>query len=125
MSILAIGSEIVECLRIGRMIERHGELFLTRVYTAREMSWCHARRHVTECFAERWAAKRAVLKCLGATSGRRLWTDVEIRVSPEGTPSVYVSGLAKERAALLRVNDIMLTLAHCRAYATATAIAVR
>src|SRR5947199_4182050 len=33
MDILGIGTDIVECLRIRRMIERHGELFLTRVFT--------------------------------------------------------------------------------------------
>ena len=42
MDIVGIGTEIVECLRIGRMIEQHGELFLGRVYTQREIS---AARH--------------------------------------------------------------------------------
>ena len=37
MEIIGIGSDIVECVRIGRMIERHGEVFLERVYTAREI----------------------------------------------------------------------------------------
>ena len=30
MEIVGIGTDIVECLRIGRMIEQHGELFLLR-----------------------------------------------------------------------------------------------
>ena len=42
MDIVGIGSDIVECLRIGRMIEMHGELFLTRVYTDREIRYCQA-----------------------------------------------------------------------------------
>ena len=33
MNILGIGTDIVECLRIAQMIERHGELFVGRVYT--------------------------------------------------------------------------------------------
>src|SRR4029078_11821800 len=32
MKILGIGTDIIECLRIAAMIEKHGELFLTRVY---------------------------------------------------------------------------------------------
>ena len=40
MEIVGIGTDIVECLRIGRMIEQHGELFLSRVYTDREIRYC-------------------------------------------------------------------------------------
>ena len=65
MEILGIGTEIVECLRIGRMIERHGERFLTRIYTERETVFCQSRRRSREHFAERWAAKEAILKCFG------------------------------------------------------------
>src|SRR5438270_3878196 len=89
MEILGIGTDIVECLRIGRMIEQHGELFLRRVYTEREICWCQARKHATEHFAGRWAAKEAVLKCLGSGWRRGLsWTDVEIRNDPAGQPHV-------------------------------------
>src|SRR5205085_7069339 len=36
MEIVGIGTDIVECLRIGRLIEKHGEQFLARIYTERE-----------------------------------------------------------------------------------------
>ena len=126
MEIVGIGSDIVECLRIGRMIEQHGELFLNRVYTEREISHCQSMKHATEHFAGHWAAKEAILKALG-TSGRRglAWTDVEVRNDPNGQPHVYVCGAAKEHARGLRISDILLTVSHCRAYATAYAIAVR
>ena len=65
MDIVGIGTDIVECLRIGRMIEQHGELFLTRVYTEREIRYCQERKRAVEHFAGRWAAKEAVLKALG------------------------------------------------------------
>ena len=126
MEIVGIGTEIVECLRIGRMIEQHGELFLARVYTEREIRYCQARKHATEHFAGRWAAKEAVLKCLG-TGWRRgqSWTDVEVRSDAQGKPQVLVCGPAKERVVQLRITDIMLSISHCRAYATAYAVAVR
>ena len=80
MEIVGIGTDIVECVRIARMIERHGELFLTRVYTDREIRYCRARRRATEHFAGRWAAKEAVLKCLGSGWRKGLcWTDMEVR----------------------------------------------
>ena len=65
MRVVGIGTDIVECLRIAQMIERHGELFLTRVYTSREIEYCSARKAATQHYAGRWAAKEAVLKALG------------------------------------------------------------
>ena len=72
MDILGIGTDIVECLRIGRMIEQHGELFLTRIFTEREVRYCQERKRAVEHFAGRWAAKEAVLKALGV-GWRRGW----------------------------------------------------
>jgi holo-[acyl-carrier protein] synthase len=125
MHIVGVGTEIVECVRVGRMIERHGELFLTRVYTAREIQHCRGKKHVTENFAGSWAAKRAILRSLAAGGRQGLaWTDIEVRTLPEGSLKVYLCGLAKERALALEIGDIALSIAHCRAYATATAIAL-
>jgi holo-[acyl-carrier protein] synthase len=126
MEIVGIGTDIVECLRIGRMIEQHGELFLNRVYTEREVRYCQARKRAVEHFAGRWAAKEAILKCLGSGWRKGLcWTDMEIRNDPSGKPVVLLCGAAKESAQQLRIADILLTISHCRAYATAYALAVR
>jgi holo-[acyl-carrier protein] synthase len=126
MEIVGIGTDIVECLRIGRMIDQHGELFLARVYTEREIRYCQARKHATEHFAGRWAAKEAVLKCLGTGWRRGLcWTDVEIRNDPAGKPGVLMCGGAKDQAQSLRISDMHISISHCRAYATAYAIALR
>ena len=126
MDIVGIGTDIVECLRIGRMIEQHGELFLTRVYTEREMRYCQARKRSIEHFAGRWAAKEAIVKCLGTGWSKGLaWTDVEIRNDPDGKPLVHMCGAAKDRAEQLRLADVLISISHCRAYATAHALAVR
>lgn len=126
MEIVGIGTDIVECLRIGRMIEQHGELFLTRVYTDREIRYCQARKHATEHFAGRWAAKEAVLKCLGTGWRRGLcWTDMEVRNDPQGKPSVILRGAAREQAEQMGIGQVLLSISHCRAYATAYALAVR
>src|SRR5262249_52896044 len=126
MNIVGIGTEIVECLRIGRMIEEHGEMFLTRVYTEREIRYCQARKRTTEHFAARWAAKEAILKCLGTGWRRGLnWTDMEVRLDNQGKLQVLLCGAAKDIAQRLGVVDIHLSLSHCRAYATAYAMAVR
>jgi holo-[acyl-carrier protein] synthase len=126
MEIVGIGTDIVECLRVGRMIERHGELFLRRVYTEQEVRYCQTRRRAVEHFAGRWAAKEAILKCLGTGWARGLdWTDMEVRPDPAGRPRVYLCGGVRDLAESLRVADILLSVSHCRAYATAYALAVR
>jgi holo-[acyl-carrier protein] synthase len=126
MEILGIGTDIVECVRIARMIERHGELFLRRVYTEREVRHCQGRRRANEEFAALWASKEAVFKALGTTWRRGLsWTDVEVTQEPGGALRVRLSGAARDLAGRLRVGEVLLSAAHCRAYATATALALR
>ncbi len=87
MEIMGIGTDIVECPRIGKMIEQHGELFLRRIYTEREIRYCQARKHAIEHFAGRWAAKEAILKAMGTGRSRGIaWTHVEVRNGQDGRP---------------------------------------
>jgi holo-[acyl-carrier protein] synthase len=126
MEIAGLGTDIVECVRIRKMIADHGELFLQRVYTDKEIRYCQARRQAAEHFAGRWAAKEAVLKALGTGWRRGIsWRDVEIRNDPSGQPKVAVRGEAKEIAKRMQLKDILITISHCRQFATAYAIAVR
>ncbi len=125
MDILGIGTEIVECPRIGKMVESHGELFLRRVYTDREIRYCQSRKHAIEHFAGRWAAKEAILKALGSGWSRGVaWTDIEVRGGPGGQPQVLVRGGAKEAALRKGIGDILVSISHCRTYATAYAMAI-
>lgn len=125
MNILGIGTDIIEVPRIGKMIEQHGELFLRRVYTEREIHYCQGRKHALEHFAGRWAAKEAILKAIGTGWARGIcWTDMEIRRDNMSGPKVLVRGGARDAAIQRGIGDIMVSISHCRTYATATAIAV-
>lgn len=53
MNILGIGTDITEIVRIGRMIERHGEVFLNRVYTENEIQYCQRRKEYLQHYAAR------------------------------------------------------------------------
>ncbi len=125
MDILGIGTDITECLRIARMIERHGELFLSRVYTPEELHYCQCRKQATQHFAGRWAAKEAVLKALGTGWIRGItWRDVEIRNASGGRPSVLLHEGALDAAARLGVVEVLVSISHCHTHATAYAVAV-
>jgi holo-[acyl-carrier protein] synthase len=125
MNILGIGTDIIECPRIGRMIEQHGELFLSRVYTEREIRYCQARKRALEHFAGRWAAKEAILKAIGTGWTKGIaWTDLEVRNDAGGQPQVHVRGGAREIALARGIGNLLVSISHCRTYATAFAIAV-
>jgi holo-[acyl-carrier protein] synthase len=125
VDIIGIGTDIVECLRIRRMIDRHGELFLTRVFTDRELRYCQRSKHATEHFAGRWAAKEAVLKCLGTGWSKGLcWTDIEVQNDPSGQPRIRLHAATHDYARSRGIGSILISISHCRAYATAYALAV-
>ena len=122
--VIGIGTDITECLRIARMIERHGDLFINRVYTAEEIRYCRNRKQTTEHFTGRWAAKEAVLKALGTGWRRGIsWRDVEILNEPGGKPIVNVHGGAKSVVEQLGITRLQISISHCHTHATAFAIA--
>ena len=125
MAVIGIGTDIVECLRIAQMIERHGELFLTRVYTPGEVEYCSGRKAATQHYAGRWAAKEAVLKALGTGWARGIsWRDIEVRNDEGGRPSIALGGGAREASERLGITDVLISISHCRTHATAYSIAV-
>ena len=124
MQVLGIGTDIIECLRIAQMIERHGELFINRVYTDHEIEYCRARRAATQHFAGRWAAKEAVLKALGTGWRRGIsWRDIEVRNRPSGQPVVALRGGARDVIEASGIHEMLISISHCRSHATAYALA--
>jgi len=123
--IIGLGTDIVEIVRVGQMIERHGEHFLQRVYTEDEIRYCQTRKNSTQHFAGRWAAKEAVMKCLGTGFIRGIrWTVIEVVSQRSGAPKMVLHGGTGEFANGRGIGDIIVTISHCKSYATATAIAL-
>lgn len=125
MRIIGIGTDIVECLRIAQMIERHGELFLSRVYTPHEIDYCSSRKAATQHYAGRWAAKEAVLKAMGTGWARGIrWLDIEVQSEPGGKPRIRLGGGAREICGHLEIAEMQISISHCRSHATAFAVAI-
>lgn len=125
MKIVGIGTDIVECLKIAKLIERHGELFLSRVFTRREIEFCSSRKAATQNYTANWAAKEAVLKALGAGRiGGIEWRDIEVLELTSGQPSIRLAGRPRELCEQRRVGEIRVSVAHCRTHATAYALAI-
>ena len=124
--IVGLGTDIVEVERIGRMIEQHGDSFVRRIFTAAEVEYCQQRKHSAEPFAGRWAAKEAVMKVLGTgfVQGTH-FQEIEVVSEKSGRPRIVLHGSTAEVANQLGISDVLITISHCREYATATAIGVR
>jgi holo-[acyl-carrier protein] synthase len=124
MNVFGIGTDIVECLRIAQMIERHGDLFINRVYTDREIDYCSSRKQATQHYAGRWAAKEAILKAIGTGWRRGIsWRDIEVLNEQGGRPVATLRGGAHDALTQLGATDVMISISHCRSHATAYALA--
>jgi holo-[acyl-carrier protein] synthase len=96
--ILGVGSDLVDVRRIERVIERHGDRFLLRVFTEAERAKADRRVTRTETYAKRFAAKEACAKALG--TGFRagvFWRDLGVVNLPSGRPTMKLTGGALER----------------------------
>jgi holo-[acyl-carrier protein] synthase len=123
MSVLGLGTEIVECLRVAKLIEQHGEQFLLKAFTKREIDFCRSRAHSTQHFAAYWAAKQAVLKAFGLRWRKGIaWSDLEIRRGTNIRHTIAMRGGVRELLQDRQGGDILITMSHCRTHATATVI---
>jgi holo-[acyl-carrier protein] synthase len=96
--IIGIGSDIADARRIAKVIERHGDRFLDRVFTPVERGLADRRRNRVETYAKRFAAKEACAKALG--TGLRAgvwWRDMGVVNLPSGRPTMALTGGAKRR----------------------------
>lgn len=118
--IKGLGSDIIEIDRIERSISKHGLKFLEKLFTEKEIAYCHQHKLSPRHFAGRFAAKEAIAKALGTGIGKMLeWKDIEIINDSLGKPEVFLSEKAYK---LFNNPTILLSISHCKSYATATAL---
>ena len=111
---------MIEISRIREAIERQGERFLKRVFTAQELAVCAGN---TSSLAARFAAKEAVAKALGTGLGKVAWTDVEILRGESGEPVLILHGTARRLAEEMGLNSWAISLSHTRENSVAQVIA--
>ena len=96
--ILGIGSDITDVRRVAKVIERHGDRFLNRIFTPTERARAERRKKSVETYAKRFAAKEACAKALG--TGLRAgvwWRDMGVVNRPGGQPTMQLTGGALRR----------------------------
>ena len=118
----AVGIDMIAIPRVRKVLARHGERFLQRVYTPEEVAFCRGR--VPE-LAARFAAKEAVMKALGTGVRGVGWRDIEILPNRRGKPLVYLYGRGRRRADRIGLDALDVSLTHERDFAVAAVVGVR
>ncbi|GJD98882.1 MULTISPECIES: holo-ACP synthase [Methylobacterium] len=98
--IVGIGSDLCDIRRIARSLERFGDRFTHRVFTAGERARSDRRAARAPSYARRFAAKEACAKALGTGLARGVfWRDMEVVNLPGGRPTLRLTGGAAARLA--------------------------
>ena len=96
--ILGLGSDITDVRRVAKVMERHGDRFLMRVFTDTERAKADRRKNRAETYAKRFAAKEACAKALGTGIRSGVWwRDMGVVNMPSGRPTMALTGGARKR----------------------------
>lgn len=119
---VAVGIDIIEVGRVGKVLEKHGERFLSRVFTPNEVRQCRGK---VSRLAGRFAAKEAISKALGTGLHGVAWREMEVVQLRSGRPTVTLHGNAKRRAELLGISAFDVSIADLAEFSIAIAVAVQ
>lgn len=115
------GTDIIEIYRIKESIESLGNKFIQKIYTYDEIKYCESKNtQKYQHYAARFAAKEAVFKAISFMLNDKYsicWKDIEVMNDKQGRPIVnlMISNLEN-------INNIDLSLSHCKEYATANVV---
>ena len=122
--IVGVGIDLVEMDRFKSAMKRHGDRFLSRLFTESERRYCEAKWNRLAHYTARFAAKEAVLKALGTGwSGGIHWTDVEVAHAGAGMVVAKLFGRAAKVARKMKIRTVHINITHSRNYAAAVAVA--
>lgn len=119
-----MGIDLVDIVRVERLLRRHPERALRRLLTEQEQSYCMAAARPAQHVAARLAAKEASYKALQQAGNARAvgWLDSEVVLNAHGRPSLQLHGVAERAANHLGVSSAIMSLTHSDSAAAAVVI---
>lgn len=123
---ICCGTDIIEIERIKRSIEdeKTGKAFIQKVYTKKEIEYCESKKtQKYQHYAARFAAKEAAFKAISQQLDNKYsisWKNIEVINDDKGRPRLNLVGLD-----LKDVEDIDLSISHCKEYAVANVTLLR
>jgi holo-[acyl-carrier protein] synthase len=96
--IIGVGTDLIDIRRVERTLQRFGDRFIERVFTAAERARAETRNDRAAAYAKRYAAKEACAKALGTGFRQGVyWRDIAVLNRPSGQPILLLSGGAARR----------------------------
>jgi holo-[acyl-carrier protein] synthase len=122
--IFGTGIDIIEIDRIKSSIQKYSDRFKSKIFTQKEIDYCHSQADPVKHFAARFSVKEAVLKSFGTgMTGGILWKDIEIDRLKSGQPVLNLYGKGEKLFNQLKLKQIHISITHDKNYAVAHAIA--
>lgn len=119
--IYGVGIDLVKIQRIKNAVEKWGENFLNKVFTADEVAYCYQKKNPYLSLSVRFAAKEALIKAISSRVNAPL-TDIEIVSSENGKPHIKVSGKLKKFFEDTSLKDALLSISHEKEYGIACVV---
>jgi len=124
--IFGLGTDIVEVFRMREAIDKWGDSFVSKIFTAREIKYSVSRRFAPQHLAARFAAKEAVVKAFGEPRKFPVqWTDIEVLNDAEGKPVIKFHRDALKLKEKKNISDIIVSMSHSKNYAIANVILLK
>ena len=123
---IGVGIDQIEVARIRESMDRHGEAFLSKVFTPKEKSFCLDRKDPAPCLAARFAAKEAASKALGTGIGKEFgWLDLEVEKGENGQPFAVFSDQVQPFLDQKNAGSALLSFSHLDGIASAIVVLIK
>ena len=119
-----VGTDLVAVATVEAAVREHGDRYLERVFTARELADLGGAAAAPERLAARFAAKEAAIKVLRPGRDDPVpWGDIEVRRDPGGWTELVLGGHAARLADAAGVTSLAVSLTHEGGWASAVVVA--
>jgi holo-[acyl-carrier protein] synthase len=120
---LRVGIDLVQVTTVAESLAEHGEHYLRRVYTEREIADCSRDGEPRALrLAARFAAKEAAMKVLQPGDAAVPWPTIEVVRQPGGAPTLQLHGPAADLAAAGGLTAFAVSFTHEADYAAAVVV---
>jgi len=119
--IKGLGTDLVDVNRMALKIKKPA--FLSIAFSESEIEYCTGKKHPSQHFAARFAAKEAYMKAIGTGWSKEAnFKDIEIINNDQGEPSLNLKGSTLTFFHQSKFKHIFVSMSHTTTMASATVI---
>jgi holo-[acyl-carrier protein] synthase len=118
--ICGIGVDVIEIERVMKVVEKHSEKVIKRIFTQAELDYSYRFSNPFTHLAARFSAKEAFYKAMGF--GVIRFAQIEVYNTENGKPEIRLHGETREQWKEIGSPKIHLSLSHNNLVAVATVV---